>query len=213
MPYAAGRAIVSFDSGVAVGTFRLTKEAIDLGEVTIPAGTSGGNTSSTDQWAAGAADGGCALYVPVPSGLSVNGTFSQTAARGGVMVWFGQLDIPAEVVQAHRDGDLVVFVGAGASAGAPSSLPLFGGLAAQIAAETGIAMGESEPFDVYLGRADESANVHARVAEIIGNPTSRPNGTHEAIAALARTAGACRIVSTNYDRHVSAALAGRGRRG
>jgi hypothetical protein len=122
------------------------------------------------------------------------------------MVSFGQLDIPDEVVQAHHDGDLVVFVGAGASAGAPSSLPLFGGLAAQIAAETGIAMGEGEPFDVYLGRADESANVHARVAEIIGNPTSRPNGTHEAIAALARTAGACRIVSTNYDRHVSAAL-------
>ena len=122
------------------------------------------------------------------------------------MVWFGQLDIPDEVVQAHRDGDLVVFVGAGSSAGAPSSLPLFGGLAAQIAAETGIAMGEGEPFDVYLGRANESANVHARVAEIIGNPTSRPNGTHEAIAALARTAGACRIVSTNYDRHVSVAL-------
>jgi hypothetical protein len=122
------------------------------------------------------------------------------------MVWFGQLDIPAEVAQAHRDGDLVLFVGAGASVGAPSSLPLFSGLAAQIAAETGIAMGEREPFDVYLGRADASANVHARVAEIIGNPTSRPNGTHEAIAALARTAGACRIVSTNYDRHVGDAL-------
>ncbi|MBV9823076.1 MAG: cytochrome P450 [Actinobacteria bacterium] len=30
--------LIRFDSGVAVGTFRFTKEAIDLGEVTIPAG-------------------------------------------------------------------------------------------------------------------------------------------------------------------------------
>jgi hypothetical protein len=122
------------------------------------------------------------------------------------VVWFGQLDIPDELVEAHRDGELVVFVGAGVSVGAPSSLPLFRGLAEQIAAETGVAMIAGEAFDVYLGRVDGPADVHSRVAEIIGNSASRPNGTHEAIAALARTAGACRIVSTNYDRHVGAAL-------
>ena len=39
------------------------------------------------------------------------------------------VDIPEEVLEAHREGKLVLFVGAGASKAAPSNLPLFDELA------------------------------------------------------------------------------------
>lgn len=53
-------------------------------------------------------------------------------------MWIRTVNLPAELVEAHRAGTLVLFVGAGASRDAPSSLPLFGTLTADIAAEVQI---------------------------------------------------------------------------
>jgi hypothetical protein len=42
------------------------------------------------------------------------------------------VDIPEEVLEAHREGKLVLFVGAGASKASPSNLPLFDELAKKL---------------------------------------------------------------------------------
>ena len=45
----------------------------------------------------------------------------------------GDVELPNEILEAYKLGELVFFVGAGASVDEPSSLPLFGGLAEQLA--------------------------------------------------------------------------------
>lgn len=49
----------------------------------------------------------------------------------------GEVDFPEEVLSAHERGRLVIFVGAGASKSQPSSLPLFAGLAREVAGKLG----------------------------------------------------------------------------
>ena len=46
---------------------------------------------------------------------------------------FGEVDIPKQVVDARRDGNLAVFAGAGVSVGPPSNLPGFDGLVELVA--------------------------------------------------------------------------------
>lgn len=48
-------------------------------------------------------------------------------------MWVGKVKIPADVVDAHRSGSLVLFVGAGASKDPPANLPDFVGLTRSIA--------------------------------------------------------------------------------
>ena len=43
-------------------------------------------------------------------------------------MWFGDVEMPRELVNAQEAGQLVIFVGAGASIGHPSDLPSFGRL-------------------------------------------------------------------------------------
>jgi hypothetical protein len=102
-------------------------------------------------------------------------------------VLIGGVDFPEEVIGAHRSGDLVIFVGAGASIGPPSNLPNFRGLAEKIATDAGVDFADKPEPDVLLGRADGTGliDVHARVATRIGHPGSSPNALHHAIAALA----------------------------
>lgn len=45
----------------------------------------------------------------------------------------GEVDLPQQVVDAHVEGNLVLFVGAGASMDSPSNLPTFTELARQVA--------------------------------------------------------------------------------
>src|SRR4051812_20827511 len=118
------------------------------------------------------------------------------------------VNLPDEVIQAHRDGELVLFVGAGASVAKPSGLPLFGGLTEEIAVEAQIEMSEHDHRspDAFLGRIKDRVDVDARVRELIGRPGSQPNRQHRAIARLAASSPRPRIVTTNYDLHLSRAL-------
>lgn len=52
-------------------------------------------------------------------------------------MWFRDVDVPEELIDAHRRGDLVLFVGAGASVNPPSSLPTFLSLTEAIADQSG----------------------------------------------------------------------------
>ena len=95
--------------------------------------------------------------------------------------------------------------------GSPSLLPNFEGLVERIRNESSLtaAIGDVKggPLDEILGRMedDHGVPVHARIAHHIGNPDSRPDETHEAVARLA-SAGQPRIVTTNYDEHLSSLL-------
>jgi hypothetical protein len=122
------------------------------------------------------------------------------------------VEFPPALIDAHKAGDLVLFVGAGASMKAPASLPGFQGLVKIIRDEAGLTtvIGDvtGAPLDELMGRmADEPyrIGVHERVAHHIGNPDSRPNDCHAAIATLA-SAGRPRIVVTNYDEHLTPSL-------
>ena len=128
-------------------------------------------------------------------------------------MWFGSVDIPEQLVSAHRAGELVLFVGAGASMAAPSSLPDFVTLAKRIAAESSITLSPEEikEPDFALGRINLlRVDVHQRVADLVSDSASQPNRLHAAIVDLALAEQPVRIVTTNYDRHLSSVVETRG---
>lgn len=119
-----------------------------------------------------------------------------------------QVDLPPELIAAQQRGDLVVFVGAGASMDAPSSLPSFAGLTKRIATDAGVEPpSASVPLDEFLGDLDGPVDVHHRVHDIISNPASEPNDLHRALVRLPRDDSDVRIVTTNYDLHLSTSRA------
>jgi hypothetical protein len=127
----------------------------------------------------------------------------------GREMWItGDVNLPEALLEAQQEGRLVAFVGAGASAGPPSSLPLFEALARQIAATAEIPWEEvfKERLDWYLGRwADQGIAVHQLVKSRIAVPGSRPNRLHESIVRLFPSAAQLRVVTTNYDTHLTTA--------
>lgn len=128
-----------------------------------------------------------------------------------VQVWIAGVNLPQQLVTAHREGDLVLFVGAGASMGAPSNLPSFRQLADALAGErlADPAASDDDRLDDFLGRLDDEhgGDVHTRVRAHIERPGSLPNGVHAGVAALALAAPVLRVVTTNYDMHLSSAFA------
>ncbi len=128
-------------------------------------------------------------------------------------MWIREIDFPAPLIDAHRAGELVIFVGAGVSRDAPANLPDFRTLTCDIAAEAAAQVTKSDLDrpDVFLGRlADRQVDVHRRVAAHIGVSTSKPNRLHNGLIDLAMAGPTVRIVTTNYDLHLSTALGHRG---
>lgn len=117
------------------------------------------------------------------------------------------VEIPEELVSAHAEGRLVLFVGAGASVDPPSGLPTFQELTGRLCEDSQESLpADGVALDKELGDLERNGvDVHQRVKDIIDNPESRPNDLHKAIAGLASTKRP-RIVTTNYDRHLSACL-------
>lgn len=135
----------------------------------------------------------------------------QSSVRSGGyvrIVWFGGVDIPGELVAAARAGRLVVFIGAGASIDPPAGLPSFISLIEDVGRRTGRPPSEHDRAqpDVYLGNLDDAGiEVHGLVAKAIGLEGSAPNPLHRAIVAFAEAHPPVRIVTTNYDRHLTTA--------
>ncbi|MBF6555942.1 MAG: DUF4020 domain-containing protein [Acidimicrobiales bacterium] len=128
-------------------------------------------------------------------------------------MWIREVDFPEAVIEAQRKGTLVLFIGAGASRDAPSDLPDFRMLAAEIAADSNVEVSDRELDhpDLLLGRlADGGVDVRLRVKNRIGVESSVPNRLHGAIADLSVAGPAARIVTTNYDLHLSTELAAKG---
>lgn len=120
----------------------------------------------------------------------------------------GDVDLPDEILDAHERGELVFFVGAGASLARPSSLPLFDGLAKALARRAAHPFSRRGGLDFFVGSLESlpggfDAHHHAR--ELISNPRSKFNQLHSAIIDLAGLGGTFRVVTTNYDDHLAAA--------
>src|SRR5277367_330280 len=126
-------------------------------------------------------------------------------------VWIRGVDFPQSLIDAHKAGTLVLFVGAGASMGPPSYLPNFEQLVERVRDESALTsvIGDVKggPLDEILGRMqdDHGVPVHECVARHIRRPGSLPNSTHAAIAKLASVTRG-RIVTTNFDEHLTTSL-------
>ena len=110
---------------------------------------------------------------------------------------------PEALLNALRDGRLVVFAGAGVSMGEPSWLPSFRELAKQVAKGTGESIARSETDDQFLGRLekDPGVKVHQRAAGILQPGNLQPNALHRNLLRLFQgtSSDPVRIVTTNFD--------------
>ena len=105
------------------------------------------------------------------------------------------VDFPDPLLNALRDGRLVVFAGAGMSMGPPADLPGFRRLAEQVAEGTGQSVGEAETEDRFLGRLkDLGANVHQRASETLQGADPKPTTLHLNLLRLFREPGTVRVV-------------------
>ncbi|WP_082500955.1 SIR2 family protein [Agreia sp. Leaf244] len=115
------------------------------------------------------------------------------------------VDLPGGVVEAHAAGKLVFFVGAGASIDSPSDLPSFTKLASDLADAAKVSFDEDIAIDLFLGSMPNNFDVHSHALRLIAPPSSAPNATHRALVRLASAIGPARIVTTNFDSHITSA--------
>ena len=121
-------------------------------------------------------------------------------------------DIPERLLQAHEDGEVVLFCGAGISC--PAGLPLFGELVKVLYAalnhtpdDLQAAAIKAKQFDRAIGLLERSIvggreTVRGSVATILEPDLSLPDATatHEALLTLGRNRdGRTRVVTTNFD--------------
>ena len=110
-------------------------------------------------------------------------------------MWFGEIDIPQEVISELETGRLVVFVGAGVSSDPPFSLPLFGKLTDQLAEGTKLkrweptadnkTSGKPQPIDRFLGQFEKAGvDVKARTRDILVGGHTKPNALHASVGKL-----------------------------
>ena len=110
------------------------------------------------------------------------------------------IDFPKSLLDALRDGELVVFAGAGVSMGEPASLPSFKELSIAIAQGTGETLLDREQEDRFLGRLHfKGVDVHQRAAQELSRDEPRPTDLHRYLLRLYSTPQAVRIVTTNLD--------------
>lgn len=112
------------------------------------------------------------------------------------------IEIPKDLLNAIENNNLVVFVGAGASMGAPTNMPDFGKLVALIESETGnkYNLNENEPYENYLGKLEHKGiDVHKRAVEQLSTNNFKCNDLHKFIIELFAKPEDIKIVTTNYD--------------
>lgn len=110
----------------------------------------------------------------------------------------GEIDFPDPLLSAVRNGELVVFAGAGVSMGAPAGLPSFGSLADSIATHTGECRSDQEAIDSFLGRLKlRGVEVHERAAAALEADSA--TDLHRGLLGLSRRADEVRLVTSNFD--------------
>lgn len=89
----------------------------------------------------------------------------------------------------------------------PSNLPSFARLASDLANAARVPFDEESPIDLFLGSMPANFDVHAHTHAMVSPVDSKPNSTHKAIVRVASSMGAARIVTTNFDDHLTVAAA------
>ncbi len=119
----------------------------------------------------------------------------------------GRLQIPQGVLDAQRNGRLVIFAGAGVSREKPSSLPLFHELVKQIAGRK-LNSEERKRPDRLLGELFDTKgiDIHFAAKGILGRDSSQPTNGHRSLIDLFPDSANLRIVTTNADRHFTTVL-------
>ena len=124
-------------------------------------------------------------------------------------------NIPERLIQAHEDGHVVLFCGAGISY--PACLPNFEGLVNKIYSELSIPRDSKEQIAIDAKQYDTaihllenrivggSARVRGKLAKILtpdlGSLNATATATHEALLTLGQNSeGHTRLVTTNFDR-------------
>ncbi len=111
------------------------------------------------------------------------------------------VDFPQPLLNALRDGKLVIFAGAGVSIGPPARLPDFTKLARLIAEGSGLTKEALEPDDRFLRRLkDAGPDVHRRAVQVLQANDPEPTELHRNLLRLYTSPDAVRIVTTNFDR-------------
>ena len=112
----------------------------------------------------------------------------------------GGAEFPEPLLNALRDGRLVVFAGAGVSMGPPANLPGFRELARQIAEGTGRTIEKDELEDRFLGQLKTAGtDVHQIAAQRLQHNNPQPKELHRDLLRLYRTTEDIRMVTTNFD--------------
>ena len=115
------------------------------------------------------------------------------------------IDFPSPLLSALRDGELVIFAGAGVSMGEPACLPSFKELAKKIAQGTGEVLrekeSEREPEDRFLGKLHQNGvKVHERAVQELSRNNPKPTDLHRDLLRLYQKNGdQVRVVTTNFD--------------
>ena len=123
-------------------------------------------------------------------------------------MWFAEVEVPDAILEAHERGELVFFVGAGASTAPPSNLPLFDGLARRLARRASYPFSKRAGLDFFIGQLEslsQGVDAHFHAHQLIDQPNPQFNPLHGAIIDLACSSGAFRVVTTNYDHLLSMA--------
>ncbi|WP_273832349.1 SIR2 family protein [Guptibacillus sedimenti] len=114
------------------------------------------------------------------------------------------INIPDEVLEAQKKGELVIFAGAGISTPPPANLPSFEKLAIDISQGL-IPYDKSTSIDTFLGRlSNGGVGVHKKAIELLTIPESEPSSYHKNILKLF-SKNQTRIVTTNFDDHFNKA--------
>ena len=108
------------------------------------------------------------------------------------------IDFPKPLLNALRDGELVVFAGAGISMGKPAYLPSFKDLANKIAKGTGKTLQDGELIDSFLGQL-QHVNVHTLAAKKLSPIGLQTTDLHRNLLRLYSKAEQVRVVTTNFD--------------
>ena len=90
------------------------------------------------------------------------------------------INFPSPLLSALRDGELVIFAGAGVSMGEPACLPSFKTLAEKIAQGTNELLQNGEPEDRFLGRLQQKGvKVHKRAVQELSRNNPKPTDLHK----------------------------------
>ncbi len=124
---------------------------------------------------------------------------------------FHNTDIPLELINASRNGNLVIFAGAGVSRQNPLRLPDFNNLVLSIKSKVDLA-DRFEPFnretmscERYLGRLEDRYDIRSATADLL-DTKGKTTELHKNIIRLFPSNENIRIVTTNFDNAFEYAL-------